>query len=181
MAGRGVFATTGIKEICWEDRVPRFPLWSVLVSLVEARESHCLLSSEARDPSFGLSAAFPSPSRTRQASRLMSCVPTCACEWGRGRLLTAVPASALCSPPVEAPFPVPSRADRTGGCGMDSGARCRPGTLCPGPFGSHPHHLRRPLCGADAGAGHACAGGCSALPDPEVVGQGAEGWRPSVI
>lgn len=96
------------------------------------------------------------------------------CTQEKGLILIAIPALALCSPSVEAPFPVPSRADRSSGCRMDSRAWCRSGTLCPGPFRARPHHLHRPLCRAEARTEYASTGGYSAVQTPRRSCQGAE-------
>ena len=97
--------------------------------------------------------------------------------WWKGKWppLTAVPDLALCSHSAEAPLPVPSCADRTSGRHMDRGAQRCSGTLCPGPFRAHPHHLHRPLYGAEARPGNACAGAYSAIQTPRCSPQGAEG------
>lgn len=145
------------------------PLWSILFLLIEGRGSYCLVSSET----------YQSVGPQLFLGNLAACphspwLPHMAVE-GKCPTLTAVPALALCSPSAEAPPPVPSCADRTGGRHMDRGAQRCSGTLCPGPFGTHPHHLHRPLYGAEARPGNACAGAYSTIQTPRCSPQGAAG------
>ena len=156
------------------------PPWSILFLLVEGRESYCLVSSKAWNLSFSPFSAFPSPFW----SCLTSLIPHVSYVTVDGRkwpILTAVPALALCSPSAEAPFPVPSCADRTGSCHLDRGARYHSGTLCRGPFGAHPHHLHRPLFGAEARSGDACAGAYSAVQTSGCSPRGLRVLRISVV
>jgi len=143
------------------------PLWSILFLLIEGRGSYCLVSSETYQ-SVGPQLFLPN---------LLSLPMTPTHGSGREKwpTLTAAPALALCSHSAEAPLPVPGCTDRTGGRHMDRGAQHCSGTLCPGPFGTHPHHLHRPLYGAEARPGNACAGAYSTIQTPRCSPQGAAG------
>lgn len=148
------------------------PLWSILFLLIEGRGSYCLVSSKAWNLSVSWSSAFSS-----EPTCLLSLPMTPTHGSGREKwpTLTAVPALAPCSHSAEAPLPVPSCTDRTGGRHVDRGAQRCSGTLCPGPFRTHPHHLHRPLYGAEARPGNACAGAYSTIQTPRCSPHGAEG------
>lgn len=61
---------------------------------------------------------------------------------------------------VEAPFLVPSCADRTGRCHLDRGVWYHSGSVCPEPLRADPHLLCWPFHGAEDKSGCANTGGC---------------------